>query len=739
MLSVLALLLSLSPINTFALTSQFSHSTAYKSSVYYSKLKAVTLGNNGAENMVKIAESQLGYHEGNSTADLGGGNTSGNKNYCEFNTNLGFSQAAWCATFVSWCAVQAGETAAIPKTADPNTIHSGALKAGGASISASQVKAGDLVFYLDSTNGKYCHVGIMTGPSATIEGNYSNKVRTSSPASYVGTNGSVKNGVITVKYVRPNYSGTTPPQEEHTTHSYDEYVFFEAVHPHRNCYKCSCGDIQRDYSSSNYLDTCVVCNTPSKPSFVGMQSTYASSEEIKFTWTETTHTTNYYVWVFKKTDNGDWGLKKGRRFNYGENNWSVDLEAGEYRCVVASYNYDLEDSNGSELNTSGEYHYFTVTDLPYNVTVKTSKEVYEVGETVWIIPRATNQDGFTIRIDKDTYANIVYSNYEGIHGITAWIPKEPGEYTVHISAVNNVGYTNASCVFVVNDDKKTPGKPALKGMSSQYKATDQIEFKWDATVNTTHYNMYLDQKDSDGEFVRYKNMHYVENGMTMNLPAGEYRVVLQSTNSEEWTDDGSTWLYTDGDFVYFTVESKFVDVKSNDWFYSSVEFAVDNGLFNGVAADKFAPNMAMNRAMLVTVLYRMEGEPAISGAMSFTDVKSGQYYYKAVLWASQRGIVNGVSANRFAPEDNITREQMAAILYRYSTTKGYDVSAIANIAKYPDAGKISSYAMDAFSWANAEGLIGGTDIGGVAHLDPKGKATRAQVATILMRFKQNVA
>jgi len=179
---------------------------------------------------------------------------------------------------------------------------------------------------------------------------------------------------------------------------------------------------------------------------------------------------------------------------------------------------------------------------------------------------------------------------------------------------------------------------------------------------------------------------------------------------------------------------RFSDVRESDWFYSAVEFAIDNGLFNGVDLNRFAPNMAMNRAMLVTVLYRMEGMPSmVSVKNNFSDVKYGKYYY-AVLWASQKGVVNGVSANSFAPNDNITREQMATILYRYSAYKNKDVSAVANLAKYPDAGKVSSYAMDALSWANAEGLINGTDIGGVAHLDPKGKATRAQVATILMRY-----
>lgn len=136
----------------------------------------------------------------------------------------------------------------------------------------------------------------------------------------------------------------------------------------------------------------------------------------------------------------------------------------------------------------------------------------------------------------------------------------------------------------------------------------------------------------------------------------------------------------------------------------------------------------------------MEGSPAVSGAANpFEDVPAGKYYTNAVLWAADHKIVNGKSENRFAPDDNVTREQIAAILYRYAQSKGYGTEKTADLSAFPDAAEVSAYAGTALSWANAEGLITGTKAGDRILLDPDGSATRAQVATILMRFQTNVA
>ena len=180
----------------------------------------------------------------------------------------------------------------------------------------------------------------------------------------------------------------------------------------------------------------------------------------------------------------------------------------------------------------------------------------------------------------------------------------------------------------------------------------------------------------------------------------------------------------------------FTDVAEGDWFHDAVRYVYDHGLMDGVGDGQFAPNATTNRAMVVTILYRLAGEPAVSGDAAFTDVADGLWYTDAVLWAAQKGIVNGISETEFAPSGDLTREQLATILYRYAESAGYDVSASADLSGFPDAGDIQSYATQALSWAVAEGLLQGFEDDS---LQPGGTATRAQIATILMRFCETVA
>ena len=180
----------------------------------------------------------------------------------------------------------------------------------------------------------------------------------------------------------------------------------------------------------------------------------------------------------------------------------------------------------------------------------------------------------------------------------------------------------------------------------------------------------------------------------------------------------------------------FPDVTEGDWFYDAVRYAYETGLMDGVGDSLFAPNSETTRAQLVTILYRLEGEPEVSGTSGFTDVEADTWYTDAVAWAAENGIVNGVSETEFAPGKNITREQLATILFRYAEAKGYDVSARADLSAYPDADQIQSYAAESVAWAVAEGLIQGFEDN---TLRPAGNASRAQIATILMRFCEGVA
>ena len=179
----------------------------------------------------------------------------------------------------------------------------------------------------------------------------------------------------------------------------------------------------------------------------------------------------------------------------------------------------------------------------------------------------------------------------------------------------------------------------------------------------------------------------------------------------------------------------FTDVRESDWFYEDVAFAYENGLFAGTSDTTFSPNASMTRAMLVTVLYRLEGEPTVYGRSGFSDVQYNGYYEDAVTWAAGNGIVNGTSTTMFSPNANVTREQMAAILYRYAQHKKYNTAASSGLNGFTDHASVSGYAAASLEWAVAEKLVTGS----TGKLMPTGNATRAQVAAILHRFVENVA
>lgn len=181
-------------------------------------------------------------------------------------------------------------------------------------------------------------------------------------------------------------------------------------------------------------------------------------------------------------------------------------------------------------------------------------------------------------------------------------------------------------------------------------------------------------------------------------------------------------------------ETKFNDVSANDWFASAVDYVTGKGMMNGTADNTFSPKANTTRGMVVTVLYRLENQPSTSAA-SFTDVASGAYYANAVAWANANGIVSGYGSGKFGPNDKVTREQLAAILYRYAQYKKYNVSGAKSLDGYTDAQSVSSYAVPALQWANAAGVVTGKS---GSKLDPKGNATRAEVAAMLMRFCENV-
>ena len=245
-------------------------------------------------------------------------------------------------------------------------------------------------------------------------------------------------------------------------------------------------------------------------------------------------------------------------------------------------------------------------------------------------------------------------------------------------------------------------------------------------------------------------------GAAASCPAGSVRAAVAVNAANDLTawslaDDGSIsavgGAYDAGQQTYaFDVVSgvtaiarfPFTDVVAGTWYYGAAAYAYNNGLFAGMTPTTFAPNATMTRAMLVSVLWRLAGEPAPKAPNTFVDVPDGAWYTDAVTWAAENGVVSGIGGSRFDPSGFVTREQTAEILYNYAHSKGYDVSARADLTAFPDAGSVSGWAEEALSWANAAGLINGTVRDGQTILDPQGSASRAQVAMILMNYVEHV-
>lgn len=232
-----------------------------------------------------------------------------------------------------------------------------------------------------------------------------------------------------------------------------------------------------------------------------------------------------------------------------------------------------------------------------------------------------------------------------------------------------------------------------------------------------------------------------DDGTVTITPDAGYQIEKITVNGEEVDipADGKLTGLDANDTVVITFEKAeagmpFADVADDAWYADAVQYVYENGMMNGTSDTIFNPNATTTRGMIVTILHRLEGEPA-AVASSFTDVQRGAWYADAIAWAAANSVVNGVSETSFAPDSSITREQLVAILYRYAQCKGYDVTAVVDLQAYSDVSQISDYALTAMQWANAEQLITGS---GATTLDPQGYVTRAQVATILMRFSKCV-
>ena len=234
--------------------------------------------------------------------------------------------------------------------------------------------------------------------------------------------------------------------------------------------------------------------------------------------------------------------------------------------------------------------------------------------------------------------------------------------------------------------------------------------------------------------------HHWEEGKVMSAPTlTETGLLVQTCTACGATQESTIPMLTACDGGNGCPSLAYTDIPGHThWSHVGIDFVLKSGLFYGTSETNFSPDSTMTRAMLVTVLYRLEGQPKTENDNPFTDVEEGKWYTNAVKWAAENKIVSGVGNNRFAPSAEITREQLATILHRYALSKGLVKDGAEFTEDFADLAQIAPYAADGMKWANASGLLLGMNREGVRCLDPKGNATRAQVAAIFMRFVQNV-
>lgn len=300
---------------------------------------------------------------------------------------------------------------------------------------------------------------------------------------------------------------------------------------------------------------------------------------------------------------------------------------------------------------------------------------------------------------------------------------EQGEYAITAAgaAVPATGNYNSEIVYV-NGILTVSRRPVNVGPTYDIEIANPENGSVDASLSNASEGsvITLTVTPDDG---------YKLGSITVTDENGDEVSVRRSGNSYRFTMPDSA-VRVSARFVRDTGALPFNDVNTGDWFYDYVEYVYENGIMDGVDSGVFSPNTATTRGMVVTILYRLAGEPTVRGGNVFADVAENTWYTDPVAWASNAGIVNGTSATTFSPDAPVTREQFAAMLYRYMDYTGEDVSASASMSRYADASSVSPYAEGAMSWAVAEGIINGRT---ATTLEPAGNCTRAEVAAMIAR------
>lgn len=398
----------------------------------------------------------------------------------------------------------------------------------------------------------------------------------------------------------------------------------------------------------------------------------------------------------------------------------AQLESHSNTKAPFSYYTNLEDAlnaakpgdNVTEVNTEQSKAQYTVR-LKYNDGV-TPDSAYTVSENTTITLPTPSRSHYSFEgwYNGNDLVESSYTVTGNVELTAKWHRTSSHRYDGYITVIDSKnGDVSVSDTWADEDDKITLTITPDKGY-----VVDKIEIV-----------------DDEGDKIDAKKVEDKDNKYTFRMANCDVTVTVTFKEEGKTTEDTDKEEDKDDEE---TTELNFTDVKESDWFFKGVEYVVDKGIMSGVSENEFAPSGKLTRAMLVQMLYNMESRPACDAENAFMDVPVGQWYTDAVIWANDEKIVSGMGEGLFAPNMEITREQMVAMLYNYAKYKGYDVTASADLSAFADTASVSAWAQPAMQWAVAEGYISGM---GDSQLAPQGTATRAEIASVIMRFMEATA
>ena len=565
------------------------------------------------------------------------------------------------------------------------------------------------------------------------------------------------------------------------------------------------------YASFNAIHAYTGGSTPSggtvpgKPMLLGMKSAYDYRETIIFKWENTESTTHYNLYIDRKQDDGSYTTDY-KVYHYVASGQSVTLPIGEYRVLLQSTNSNAPGQGGTGwAYTNASYVYFTVSNLaaPGKPALIEMSGEYDYRENIVFKWNDTvNTTHYNLYIDKKQDDGSYQVDYKVNHyaesGIVLTLPK--GEYRVLLQSTNSEyrtddnstwRYTNSDYVNFIVKNLADPGKPALLCLSAKYHKMVPILLCWDETINTTHYNIYLDKMNNDGTYQRAQTIHYAENNSTLSLEEGKYRICLQSTNSNYRTDDGNAWRYTDGDWQYFEVSTdnhiwdagvvtreaterengictytctlcgdtkeEIIPALPHKHSYDAVVIAptcttkgytthtcacgdsyVDtytNALGHAWDSGTVTKEPTATETGIRTYACtrcgetKMESIPVVSVDVTqmFTDVTKN-WAYPGIQYCVTHGIMGGMGDGTFAPTGTTTRAQIVQILYNLEGTP-----AVSGTTPFTDL--TANWYKPAILWAYQNNVVAGKS---PTTFDPEGPVTREQIAVILTQYMFNV-